>query len=171
MSAVDELIQRNRDYARSCDGERWTDLPPRMRLIVVACCDHRADPAHVLGIGAGDAIVIRNAGGRVTPEVFNTLMVLATVAVVEGLDMAGLELVVMHHTDCGTGRLAGAEHRSLASQVLGVSPDDVPGRYLGEPDKAVTVDVELLRSDPRVPDVPIHGLVYDIENAEVRVVV
>ena len=35
-------------------------------MLIVACLDHRVDPAIVLGLRLGEAPVIRNAGGRVT---------------------------------------------------------------------------------------------------------
>ena len=36
---------------------------------MITCLDPRTDPASFLGIGLGDAVVLRNVGGRVTPAV------------------------------------------------------------------------------------------------------
>jgi carbonic anhydrase len=44
---------------------------PNLRLLVITCLDPRVDPADFLRLGLGDAIVVRNVGGRVTPEVIN----------------------------------------------------------------------------------------------------
>ena len=43
---------------------------------MLTCLDARVDPAHVLGLEPGDALVIRNAGGRVTPEVEHDIAIL-----------------------------------------------------------------------------------------------
>jgi carbonic anhydrase len=36
-------------------------------MMVVGCVDPRVDPAHVLGLSNGEAAIIRNVGGRITP--------------------------------------------------------------------------------------------------------
>ncbi|WP_425343349.1 carbonic anhydrase [Pseudofrankia saprophytica] len=36
--------------------------------MVVGCVDPRVDPTHVLGLEQGEAAVIRNVGGRITPR-------------------------------------------------------------------------------------------------------
>jgi len=68
MTVIDTLAERNDDFVRT----RFVPgLPmlPRLRTLVVGCVDPRVDPAHVLGLETGDAAVIRNVGGRVTPDV------------------------------------------------------------------------------------------------------
>ena len=47
--------------------------PPR-GLAVLTCMDSRINPFDILGIGPGDAKVLRNAGGRVTEDVLRTLV-------------------------------------------------------------------------------------------------
>jgi carbonic anhydrase len=39
---------------------------PNVKAIIVGCAVMRVDPAHVLGIKPGEAVVVRNIGGRVT---------------------------------------------------------------------------------------------------------
>ena len=60
------LLDRNRSFA-----EKFTagdlKISPRMSTILLTCLDARVDPAHLFGLGLGDALVIRNAGGRITP--------------------------------------------------------------------------------------------------------
>ena len=53
--------------ARFAESEHQ-ELPflPRKSALVLTCVDHRVDPAHVLGIELGEAVVIRNGGGRWT---------------------------------------------------------------------------------------------------------
>jgi carbonic anhydrase len=36
---------------------------PNIEAVIVGCADMRIDPAHVLGIKPGEAVVLRNIGG------------------------------------------------------------------------------------------------------------
>src|SRR5438552_18722114 len=67
---VEAALQRNRAFA-AAGGHEGAVVFPNLRLFVITCLDPRTDPAHFLGLGLSDAMVIRNVGGRVTPEVIN----------------------------------------------------------------------------------------------------
>ena len=79
MSNTTTLINRNRLFAKEYSG---AELPviPRLRTVILTCGDSRVDPAHVFGLDLGDAVVIRNNGGRVTPEVIEDSVFLQTFA-------------------------------------------------------------------------------------------
>jgi carbonic anhydrase len=53
---------------------------PNLRLFVITCLDPRVDPAHFLGLGLSDAIVVRNVGGRVTPDVISDVAFISQIA-------------------------------------------------------------------------------------------
>jgi carbonic anhydrase len=162
MNAARILIERNERHR----PKPWTSLVPRLMAVVLTCADHRVDPAHVLGIDLGDAVVVRNAGGRVTPDALTNMTILATVAAVEELP-AGFQLIVMHHTDCGLSRLAGPSHAGLLAGFFGVADNEVPNVL--DPDTSVQFDVHRLRS--LLPEtVKVWGLVYDVATGKVRVV-
>jgi carbonic anhydrase len=140
-------------------------------LIVVTCCDHRVDPAHIFGLDLDEAIVIRNAGGRVNPDVVRTLTALATVASIESL-VVRVEVVVMHHTDCGTSRFATSDLVPFAADLLGVDPAEVARYRLDDPFESVRVDVDRLRNDPLVPPgTQIAGMVYNVGTGRAELVV
>jgi carbonic anhydrase len=72
MSNLDSMLERNKDFAarQSAAGTLMPSLPqalPNVRAIIVDCADMHVDPAHVLGIKPGEAIVMRNIGARITP--------------------------------------------------------------------------------------------------------
>jgi carbonic anhydrase len=46
---------------------------PNVKAIIIGCADMRVNPAHVLGIKPGEAVVLRNIGGRVTPGVVGAI--------------------------------------------------------------------------------------------------
>jgi carbonic anhydrase len=163
---VDVLVKRNSVRSVSLRAASRS-LSPSLRTVVIACADHRADPAHVLGLEPGEAVVLRNPGGRVTNDVLRSLLVLSTVAEVDRLG-SGFEIVVMHHTDCGLSRLSAPDHAPLISGYFGVTAEEVAGLALADPLTAVRHDVNRLRSVVSSPDTTITGLVYDLESGTVR---
>ena len=70
MSELDSMLERNKDFAaRQSAAGILMPLPQALlnvRAIIIGCADMRVDPAHVLGIKPGEAVVIRNIGGRIT---------------------------------------------------------------------------------------------------------
>src|ERR1700722_1369837 len=67
---VASALQRNRAFA-AAGGHVGAVVFPNLRLFVITCLDPRVDPAHFLGLGVSDAMVVCNVGGLVTPEVIN----------------------------------------------------------------------------------------------------
>lgn len=90
MDVIDELI------ARAAGAEPW-DAPreaaPAMDLAVLTCMDARIEPLRVLGLGLGDALVLRNAGGVVTDDVLRSLELARRRFGTHGV-------MVVHHTRC-----------------------------------------------------------------------
>jgi carbonic anhydrase len=70
----------------------------------------RVDPAGVLGIKPGEAVVIRNIGGRITPALLEELGLLGRIGQVAGEIPGGggeFHIIVFQHTDCGITRPVG----------------------------------------------------------------
>jgi hypothetical protein len=66
------------------------------------------------GLDLGDAVVMRNIGGRITPEVLRSWQLLAKLGQKEGGGQTAggpPHLVVLHHADCGIIRLAANPER------------------------------------------------------------
>lgn len=84
MPSTTTLLNRNRQFAGNFAS---ADLPilPKLRTVILTCADARVDPAHIFGLELGDAVVIRNNGGRVTPAVVEEIAALSfIVAQMEG---------------------------------------------------------------------------------------
>ena len=73
---------------------------------MITCLDPRTDPAHFLDLGLSDAMVVRNVGGRVTPEVIKDVAFIGQLAESVLPDGPLFEVAVIHHTQGGTGALA-----------------------------------------------------------------
>ena len=72
MNELQTLLDRKKQIAaqEAAEGKLQLLLPdalPHVKAIIIGCADMRVDPAHVLGIEPGEAVVMRNIGGRVTP--------------------------------------------------------------------------------------------------------
>lgn len=171
MSAIDTLMQRNTAFAE----RRFTPnlpLATTLGITVIGCVDPRVDPAHVLGLEPGEAAVLRNIGGRVTPATLQMLTLLSTLPRL--LDSPGgtgrMHLVVLQHTDCGITRLA-REPDHLAP-YFGVTPDELDAKAVLNPYAAVQVDVAALKQ--AVSALPegstVTGLVYDVATGRVEIV-
>jgi len=147
--------------------------PPTAALIVVGCLDHRVDPALVLGIELGEAPVIRNAGGRVTPSLINDLAYVAFLARrVFGLEGPLFEVAVLHHTQCGTGFLADGGFRRQAATATGVLEIALEASAVADPYVTVEKDVRRLLTSPKLsPKVSVSGHVYDVETGRVTTTV
>ena len=170
MTTVDTLTARNHRFAAS-GRHAGLQMFPRLQTIVVGCVDPRVDPAAVLGIELGDALVIRNVGGRFTPDTLQTMAALRMIAEAEGAGPGpGWNLIVLHHTDCGITRLD--EHADLLANVLGVGPGGLAAKAVGDPVAAVAADVAAIRANPFLPATfVVSGLVYDVATGLVDVVV
>ena len=168
MTDLETLLDRNRSFAEQFEG-RELNIRPRLSAIIVTCLDARVDPAHVLALGLGDAVVIRNAGGRITPAVMGDLAVLSVLAAnLPGPGAGQLQLVVIHHTDCGMGRLAKPPFRQQVAKRLSLSDDEVAAMAVTDPARTVQADLERLRHTPGTPDALIvTGLVYDVETGRI----
>jgi carbonic anhydrase len=94
---IEAPLGRNREFAAR-GGHEGQVIFPKLRLFVVTCIDPRTDPAHFLGLDLSDALVLRNVGGRVTPEVIDDVELLrAAPAVPDRVRVSG------HAYDVTTG--------------------------------------------------------------------
>ena len=170
MTRMTPLLDRNEQFART-----YTPAAlglPTAQVVVVACLDHRVDPAIVLGLQLGDAPVIRNAGGRVTQAVIDDIAFLAfLVEQLSGAQGAAdtlFEVAVVHHTQCGTGFLADPSFRQQAAAATGLPEAALEASAVADPHTTVKADVERLLSSPSLsPKVSVSGHVYDIATGRV----
>jgi carbonic anhydrase len=177
MDSLNSFLQRNKEFAaqQSAAGTLMPSLPralPNVKAIVIGCADMRVDPAYVLGIKPGEAVVIRNIGGRITPGLLEQLGLLGRIGEVAGEIPGGggeFHLIVLQHTDCGITRLAG--DLAMLARYFQVQEGEVKKKTVTDPRAAVAADVALLRAIPALPKTwLISGLVYDVATGLVEIV-
>ncbi len=169
MSNLTTLLERNRDFARDFSA---ADLPivPKMRTVLLTCVDARVDPAHVLGLALGEAVVIRNNGARVTPQVVEEIATLAfMVAKMDGDTPGPFEIIIMQHTQCGAERFADPGFQLAIRQHIGV---DVSSSAIADHQLSLQEDIQRLRDAAVIPRyVVASGFIYDVHDGLARQVV
>ena len=135
MSNIAPLLDRNRAFA-SDPGARqgMPRLPfiPNLNLYIVTCIDCRVDPAQILGVKLGEALVQRNIGGRITPAVIRDIAYAGYLVDTKAPEGPYFEVAIVHHTDCGSTLLADDELRHGFAQRIGADERtlaDTPARH------------------------------------------
>jgi carbonic anhydrase len=182
MNHLDRLLGRSKGFAaqQSSGGKLMPSLPgalPNVKAIIIGCADMRVDPALIFGLQPGEAVIMRNIGGRVTPGLLEQLGMLGRIGEVAGAIPGGggeFHLIVLQHTDCGITRLA--NDAAMLKRYFEVSGADVDtalaAKAVMDPRAAVAADVAILRGVSALPDGwLLSGLVYDVATARVEVVV
>ncbi len=168
---IESALERNRAFA-AAGGHEGAVVVPNLRLFVITCLDPRVDPAQVLGLGLSDAMVLRNVGGRVTPEVINDVAFIGQLTETALPDGPLFEVAVIHHTQCGTGALANDTFRRRYAQRIGAKESTLREHAVLDPAATVTRDVERLRATTAIsPRVTVSGHVYDVVTGLVQTVI
>ncbi len=160
MSVTDELVRNNVAYAESFDkGD--LPLPPARGVAVVACMDARLDVHKILGLGEGDAHVIRNAGGVITDDEIRSL------AISQRL-LGTSEIVLIHHTDCGMLTFSDDELKQQIQEDVGIKPH-FPMESFSDLEQDVRQSIARIRHSPFIPQKEsVRGFVYEVETGRLR---
>jgi carbonic anhydrase len=178
MNTFDNLLQRNKEFAakQSAAGMLIPSLSqamPKVKAIIIGCADMRTDPAHVLGIQPGEAVVLRDIGGRITPGLLQQLALLGRIGQLAGEVPGGggeFHMIVLQHTDCGITRLAGDP--AMLAPYFQIAESELKTKAVSDPRAAVAADVAALRAVPALPGAwLLSGLVYNVATGLVEVVV
>jgi carbonic anhydrase len=159
-NVVDELLAHNRVFAAGL-GRGHLDIRPARRLAVVTCMDSRFDVFAALGLGQGEAHVLRNAGGVITDDVIRSLAI-------SQRRLGTEEILLIHHTDCGLEVITDDGFRAELQEATGMAPSFAIESY-------TDVDANVLQSIARVRSSPfllhrdrVRGFVYDVDTGLLR---
>ena len=143
MTTTHDLTTRNAAFAAS-GFRRELTINPSGNVMVIACVDPRVDPGHVLGLANGEAAIIRNVGGRVTPSTLRTMAMLGKVgqANAETRRPGEWNLVLLHHTDCGMTDLAAFP--DLLADYFEIAADELDAKSISDPKGSVRADVDVI---------------------------
>ncbi len=155
MSVIDDLLAANRRFAESLP-DRHLDVRPSRRLAIVTCMDSRLDVFAALGLGDGEAHVLRNAGGVIADDVIRSLAI--------SQRKLGTEAVMLiHHTDCGMQKITDDGFRDELQAATGVAPSFAIESF-GDVDADVRQSILRVRRSAFLPHRDqVRGFVYDVD--------
>ncbi len=158
----ERILEQNVRFVEAFDRSALT-AAPLTGLAILTCMDARIDVEDALGMRVGDAHIIRNAAGLATEDAIRSLIVSQQL-------LGTREILVIAHTKCG---LLDADEDDLRERIelsTGTATKMGFGSFT-DLDAMVREQVELLREEPTILDVPIRGLVYEVETGRLRQVV
>lgn len=146
-------------FAAAFDGS-VSEARPSRGLAVLACMDARIDVERLLGLQAGEAHVIRNAGGLATDDAIRSLVISHQL-------LGTREVLVIEHTGCG---LLGVDEDAARARFAGATGHvvDLPLLSFDDLEANLVAQVERIRAHPWI-DVPlVTGVIYDVDTGRLR---
>ncbi len=163
MGVIDQLVANNEAFAAGLQ-ERHLPVQPSSRLAIVTCMDSRLDVFAALGLGDGEAHVLRNAGGVITDDVIRSLAL-------SQRKLGTREVMLVHHDDCGLQTVSDDGFRTELREATGVAPAFAIESF-------TDVEADVRQSILRVRRSPfllhrdaVRGFVYDVDTHRLREVV
>jgi carbonic anhydrase len=118
-----------------------------------------------LGLKPGDAKILRNAGGRVTPDVIRSLAIaVATLGV--------RSIVVMHHTECAMSSMSNDGIARAITKAGGSVDEDLDFLAMDDRRASLINDVEAIRQSTLIPSIEVVvGWIYDVRTGTIEEVI
>ena len=160
MGVIDELLANNESFAARVE-EAHLPVEPGRHLAIVTCMDSRLDVFAALGLGDGEAHVLRNAGGVVTDDVVRSL------AISQRL-LGTREIMLIHHTDCGMQQTTDDGFKRAVEAETGIRPSWAVESF-GDAEQDVRQSIARLMASPFIPHKDaIRGFVFDVDTGKLN---
>jgi carbonic anhydrase len=156
-----DIISSNTQFV---DGFQHSELTGTARkgLAIVTCMDSRISPLTAVGMQAGDAKILRNAGARITDDVLRTLVLASYL-------LGVVRVLVMPHTDC---RMANTDEASIHASIrdqFGVDTSSLEFRTVSNQREALAADVARIRTYPLLQKgVSVAGAIYNVSTGRLE---
>jgi carbonic anhydrase len=159
VSAVDEYVSNNEEYALTHPG--GLPVRPARHVAVVACMDSRMRIFPMLGLGDGEAHVIRNAGGVVTDDVVRSL------AISQRL-LGTREIMLIHHTDCGLQKTTEDGFKGAIEAETGIRPHWAVESFT-DAEQDVRQSIGRIKASPFITHKDaVRGFVFDVDTGKLN---
>jgi carbonic anhydrase len=157
---IDELLANNRAFAAS-QPSRALDGRPSRQVAVVTCMDSRLDVLAALGLGIGEAHIMRNAGGVITDDMIRSLAI-------SQRRLGTREVMIIHHTKCGMQTLTDDEFRAELLEATGIAPAFAIESF-SDLDADVRQSILRVRRSPFLAHRElVRGFIYDVDTHALR---
>src|SRR4029077_19834485 len=159
MSATEQYLANNARYAETFSGP--LPLPPSAHVAVVACMDARLNVYAILGLGDGQAHLIRNAGGVITDDEIRSL------AISQRL-LGPTEIILIHHTDLRMLTFTDDAFKRAIQDETGIKPA-WSAEAFGDLDEDVRQSIARIKASPFIPHTgAIRGFVFDVATGKLN---
>ena len=156
-----DILSANEQYFRTFQHSELTGTA-RKGLAIVTCMDSRISPLAVVGMQAGDAKILRNAGARVTDDVLRTLVLASYL-------LGVIRVLVMPHTDCRMAISDEASIHTMINDQFGVDTSSLEFRTASNQQEALAEDVSRIRSYPLLQKgVSVAGAIYNVSTGQLE---
>lgn len=161
MTELDKILGANEEYYYNF---RYGALPipPARKLAILACMDARLNVNEVLGLGTGDAHIIRNAGGIATDDAIRSLII--------SHELLGTqEFAIINHTDCGMLKFTDTDLQKELTEKYKSDASEVKFHSFQNLEENVKNQVNKIESTPFLPpDIPVYGFIYDVKTGKIE---
>jgi carbonic anhydrase len=160
VTVTDELLRNNAEFASSfSNGD--LPMPPSKALAVVACMDARLNVYALLGLGEGQAHVIRNAGGVVSDDVLRSLVISQRL-----LDTR--EVILIHHTDCGMLTFTDDQVKADIEADTGLRPHFALEAF-PDLERDIRQSIARIKASPFIPNKDsVRGFIFDVRSGQLQ---
>ncbi len=156
-----DVLLSNKSFVREFQHSELTGTAQK-GLAIVTCMDSRISPLAAVGMQAGDAKILRNAGARVTDDVLRTLVLASYLLGVN-------RVLVMPHTDC---RMAITDESGIHATIrdqFGIDTSSLEFRTVSNQREALADDVETIRTYPLLKKgVSVAGAIYNVSTCQLE---
>jgi carbonic anhydrase len=157
MTDFDDLFDANREFIKEFKSQDLTGQAKK-GLAIVTCMDSRIDPLRSIGMKAGDAKILRNAGARVTEDVLRTLILATSLLNVN-------RVLVMPHTDCKMASGSEEQIHAAIFEKSGIDTRSIEIRTVTDQVSALKSDLVRIEQFPLLPKgISIIGAIYDVKS-------
>ncbi len=151
-----DLLEANRVYADTHNLKGF-DGVAHAGVAMVTCMDSRIDPLGMIGLHPGDAKILRNPGGHMTPSMLSALVL--------GVHLLQVRRVlVVQHTRCA---MASANEEAMHERLKTASGLDASWmtfNVISDQYASIRRDVGRVRNHPMIPEqVQVGGFLYDVD--------
>ena len=156
-------------------GLRPAEYADSLPVIALTCIDPRLNAffPNVLALPAEQFIWLRNAGNIITSPLSSTMRSLALACAVKG----GREIAIIGHTDCQVAKMTASvlldrfKNLGIDRQKLPSNLSEFFGVFGSERQNLIKA-CDFVRGSPLIgPQIPVHGLLLDIETGKLEWVV
>lgn len=167
MSDLSTFAERNAAFTADFPfGD--LQVKPRFSTIILTCVDARVDPAYFFGLEPGDALVLRTAGGRATKTALREVAILWNLMKFASGNTPELDLMIIHHTNCGMARFATPAGAAFITEAFDDS--SVVSTYgITDLESSTAMDVQRAMDSDLIPTgMNVSAHIYDVASGAVQ---